>query len=140
MTVRITRPTTIVRTDAQGKVTRATNVGAIRHPMVTPTAMAKPEQAARVLQELQSALEHVADIVQSQHDTACVVFLDVAFGAGVVVNIQHGLGRAYQGWRIERPRGDPAFNPIEQSNAATPLTSFLLLKSTAAGIGNVVVW
>lgn len=73
MTVRITRPTTIVRTDAQGKVTRATNVGAIRHPMVTPTAMAKPEQAARVLQELQSALEHVADIVQpARHRVRCL--------------------------------------------------------------------
>ena len=133
-------PVTIVTKSPTGQRVAATNIGAMPQVHVTPTAMADPEQAARLVSAMQKQTATLAAQQTSDPHSGRAILRDVDLAAGIPLAVIHGLLRPFVGWAWNRPRlAAPAI--IEQpATLAQPADKFLLLLSVSTCRVDLEVW
>ena len=127
-------------TKVGGVVKIATNVGAAPHINATPTAMADPAQAARIVADMQRRTAVVAAQQNSDPHSGRVIFKDITLVGGIPYPLAHGLGRAFVGWAWNRPRTNAPTIVELAATTAKPATLFLLVQSGVNCTVDIEVW
>lgn len=136
-------PVTVISTDANGVLRPSVNVGAAPITHATPSAMANPEEAARLMRDIQTTLSRTTSQQTSDPHSGRIIFKDQTMpGGGGTFVLAHRLGRKYLGWAWNRPRtAAPALFEVPDTTPSTfDPAVYIRIQSATACVVDLEIW